>query len=167
VVAPDEAASGAGAGDACAEACARRWLLRILGAIGVDARVERRRRGGRVVLDARCGAGGSQAIGPRGQTLEAIRLIVARILERQCPGEEGLVSVDVEGYAARRRGNLVRKAIRAAEAVCESGEPAVLEALTPAERFLVHDTLRDLPRVTSASVGEGRVRDVRIFPADS
>jgi len=149
----------------CAVSCAREWLGRILAAMGIEAHLEVRRRAGRHIVDARCGAAAPLAIGPRGETLEAIQLVIARILERNCAAGLACVEIDVEGYGARHRRNLIHRALRTAEEARESGETLALDALNPYERFLVHDALRGDPRVTSTSTGEGHLRRVLIAPA--
>jgi spoIIIJ-associated protein len=115
-----------------------------------------------VVLDVQ-GPDLGVLIGRRGETLNALqymtRLMLSHKLERWVP-----MAIDVEQYKRRRRRSLQQLALRMAERVSFSQQPVALEAMPPAERRIVHLTLRDHPTVTTESVGEGEQRKVTIIP---
>jgi spoIIIJ-associated protein len=102
-------------------------------------------------------------IGRRGETLRALqymtRLMLSRKLERWEP-----VMVDVESYRVRRRRSLRQLAVRMAERVAFSQQRVVLEAMPANERRIIHIALRDHPKVTTKSIGEGDRRKVTIIP---
>jgi spoIIIJ-associated protein len=102
-------------------------------------------------------------IGRRGETLAALqyltRLIVSKELDRQVA-----VVIDVEGYRARRERQLRRLAQRMAEQAMELGRTMVLEPMPASERRIIHLELRDHPRVSTESTGEGAQRKVTIIP---
>lgn len=102
-------------------------------------------------------------IGRRGETLAALqyiaRLIVSKELDRQVA-----VVIDVEGYRARRERQLRRLAQRMAEQAIELGRTMVLEPMPASERRIIHLELRDHPRVSTESTGEGAQRKVTIIP---
>ena len=102
-------------------------------------------------------------IGRRGETLRALqymtRLMLSRKLERWEP-----VMVDVESYRVRRRRSLRQLAARMAERVAFSQQRVVLEAMPANERRIIHIALRDHPKVTTKSIGEGDRRKVTIIP---
>ena len=102
-------------------------------------------------------------IGRRGETLRALqymtRLMLSRRLERWEP-----VMVDVESYRVRRRRSLRQLAARMAERVAFSQQRVVLEAMPANERRIIHIALRDHPKVTTKSIGEGDRRKVTIIP---
>jgi spoIIIJ-associated protein len=102
-------------------------------------------------------------IGRRGETLRALqymlRLMLSRRLERWEP-----VIVDVESYRVRRRRLLRQLAARMAEKVAFSQQRVVLEAMPAHERRIIHIALRDHPKVTTKSIGEGERRKVTIIP---
>jgi hypothetical protein len=52
----------------------------------------------------------------------------------------------------------------AAERVQRSGEPEILESMTAKERWVVHNFLKTIDGVTSASEGEGASKRVKIIP---
>ena len=53
-----------------------------------------------------------------------------------------------------------------AEEVRSSGQPRVLDAMSSRERWIVHNTVKDIDGVTSESVGENDDKRVRLTPED-
>ena len=104
-------------------------------------------------------------IGRRGETLQALQFLVHMIVNRQL-GRKAYVVVDVEGYRERRMEMLRTLARRTAGRVVSSGDPAPLEAMSPAERRIVHMALANHPQVRTESEGEGGRRRVVVFPKD-
>ncbi len=79
-------------------------------------------------------------------------------------GETVAVRVDANGFRRGRQLELERMARAVADEVDESGRPRALEALSPAERRVIHETLADDPRVTSKSEGRGLRRQIVVRP---
>lgn len=77
-------------------------------------------------------------------------------------GETVAVRVDSNGYRRQRDEELRRLALDAASEVRRSGRARALDALSPAERKVIHETLAADPRVTSKSEGRGFRRQVVI-----
>lgn len=100
-------------------------------------------------------------IGRRGETLAALQLIVNLIVAKQA-GHRDYITVDAEGYRARRESNLRDMAQRIASQVVKSGMPVPLEAMSPAERRIIHMALADHAQVRTESTGEGDQRRVVI-----
>jgi spoIIIJ-associated protein len=102
-------------------------------------------------------------IGRRGETLRALQYMTQLMLSRW-QGRWLPVIVDVEQYKARRRHSLQQLARRVAEQVSFSHQPVALEAMPADERRIIHLALRNHPKVTTKSVGEGDRRKVTIIP---
>lgn len=102
-------------------------------------------------------------IGRQGTTLQDIQTIVNVIAGRQL-GSHVPIRIDVEGYRQRRTERIQQIALRAAQRVQERRRPVVLEPMPAAERRIVHMTLANHPDVVTESVGEGRDRQVTIYP---
>lgn len=102
-------------------------------------------------------------IGDEGKVLEALQDLTRLAVIRET-GERSRLMLDVGGYRAARRTELVGLAMRAVEAVRESGEPEALGAMTPFERKVVHDAVSDAG-LRSESEGEEPRRYVVILPA--
>ena len=102
-------------------------------------------------------------IGRRGQTIDAVQLLCYRAAFRG-RGDRKRVSVDAAGYRERRRETVERQAERAAERALESGKEIELEPMTPTERKIVHDRLKDRSGVETFSEGEEPERCVIVAP---
>jgi spoIIIJ-associated protein len=103
-------------------------------------------------------------IGRGGATLQALQDIVTTIVRRNCPEERRIV-VDVERYKERRRQKLREYAERMAEKAVNTRRPIKLEPMTPRERKIVHDALKDFSGVESKSEGEDPQRRIVITPS--
>ncbi len=102
-------------------------------------------------------------IGRRGQTIDAIEYL-ASIAVFSGAHPRRRVELDAEGYKERRRRQIERVALRKADEVAKRGRPAQLTPMTPAERKIVHLTLRDRRDVATASQGREPNRAVVITP---
>ncbi|MCS7221989.1 MAG: RNA-binding cell elongation regulator Jag/EloR [Anaerolineae bacterium] len=100
-------------------------------------------------------------IGRRGETLAALQFLI-RLMMNHRRRRWMNIEVDVEEYKERRARQLRQLALRMAERVVQTGKPVVLEAMPARERRIIHMALRDHPRVTTQSVGEGERRKVTI-----
>ncbi|MFZ0140872.1 MAG: R3H domain-containing nucleic acid-binding protein [Aeromicrobium sp.] len=102
-------------------------------------------------------------VGQDGNVLEALQELTRLAVYRET-GERSRLMLDVDGYRAARREELVRIAESAIEQVKTNGEPMPLDPMTPFERKVVHDTVADAGLV-SESEGEEAGRHVVILPA--
>ncbi len=102
-------------------------------------------------------------IGRRGATLEALQEVTRAAVQRQI-GERAWVNLDIEGYRARRRVIVERRARQTAARVRKSGRAQDLEPMSAYERKIVHDSLADFRGVRTSSEGEGLERHVVISP---
>ena len=105
----------------------------------------------------------SLLIGRRGETLSALQLLVNLMVAKQS-GHHERITVDAEGYRARREDNLRSMAERIAAQVRRSGSPIMLEAMPPNERRIIHMALAESPDVSTQSTGEGEQRRVVVSP---
>ena len=106
-------------------------------------------------------------IGRRGETLDALQYIVS-LYENKDRKENGYrrVSIDTEGYRARREDTLKRLARRNALKVAKSGRSFAMEPMNPYERRVIHSALQSFRGVTTHSEGEEPNRRVIITPED-
>ena len=102
-------------------------------------------------------------IGRHGKTLEALQFLVSSITVRTI-GFRYPVVVDVEGYKARQREKLESLARSMANRAASQHRNMKMHPMTPYERRIIHVALRDDPRVTTASEGEGAARHVVVIP---
>ncbi len=102
-------------------------------------------------------------IGRKGETLRDLQFLVRLVVSRKIRHWAN-VTVDVGHYKARREQQLSSLAKRMAEEVGATKESFTLEPMPPAERRIVHLSLRDHPHVITRSVGEDERRKVMILP---
>ena len=106
-------------------------------------------------------------IGRRGETLDALQYIVS-LYENKDRKENGYrrISIDTEGYRARREDTLKRLARRNALKVAKSGRSFAMEPMNPYERRVIHSALQSFRGVTTHSEGEEPNRRVIITPEE-
>ena len=103
----------------------------------------------------------SLLIGRRGETLDALQYLTSLNINRG--REEYLrVSIDTEGYRAKREEALRKLALRMAGRAKKSGRRVALEPMNPYERRILHSALQNDPEVTTHSEGEEPYRRVII-----
>jgi spoIIIJ-associated protein len=102
-------------------------------------------------------------VGRDGDVLEALQELTRLAVYRET-GERSRLMLDVDGYRAARRKELVQIAEAAIEQVRESGAAVPLDPMSPFERKVVHDAVADAGLV-SESEGEDARRHVVILPA--
>jgi spoIIIJ-associated protein len=102
-------------------------------------------------------------IGRRGQTIDAVQLVCYRAAFRGLQ-ERKRVAVDAAGYRERRRETIERQAERAAERALSTGREIELEPMTPMERKIVHDALKDRSGLETFSEGDEPERCVIVAP---
>ena len=101
-------------------------------------------------------------IGKRGETLQALQLLVNLMLAKN--ERHPLVVLDVEGYKERRARALGTLASRVADRVTASGTSVTLEPMPASERRIVHMALSEHRGVFTESVGNGSMRRVTVIP---
>jgi len=107
------------------------------------------------------GATAGRLIGRHGRALYAFQTLARAIVARRLGAFVPLV-LDINGYRARRAEALRRLALKKAEQVMATGRPVELEPMPAAERRVIHLALKDHPKVTTYSIGEGEERRVVI-----
>lgn len=108
------------------------------------------------------GADLSQLVGDRGEVLEALQELTRLAVYRET-GERSRLMLDVSGFRARKREELVRLAEESVATVRESGEPLALSPMSPFERKVVHDAVA-AAGLTSESEGAEPRRRVVVLP---
>ena len=101
-------------------------------------------------------------IGRRGETLQALQLIIRLIVSRQLERDANVI-IDVENYRKRRFDMLTQMARRAAGQVAKSGRSSSMDPMSPMERRIVHMSLSNHPHVRTESAGKGYDRHVVII----
>jgi spoIIIJ-associated protein len=103
-------------------------------------------------------------VGVDGEVLSALQELTRLAVLRQTR-HRPRVHVDVGGFKARRQQELADMSRSMARRVVETGSPERLRPMTPFERKIVHDAVREVDGATTESVGEEPQRSVVILPA--
>ncbi|MFL5821078.1 MAG: protein jag [Solirubrobacteraceae bacterium] len=105
-------------------------------------------------------------IGRHGQTIDALQHLAFRVAYRDTEPRKRVI-VDAAGYRDRRAAVLHRQADRAVTEAARFGRPVALEAMSAAERRLVHEYLRDRAEIETYSEGEEPHRHLVVAPVVS
>ncbi|MCW2767256.1 MAG: single-stranded nucleic acid binding domain protein [Nocardioides sp.] len=108
------------------------------------------------------GADLSQLVGATGEVLDALQELTRLAVYRET-GERSRLMLDVSGYRADRRRELVALAEETAAQVKETGEAVSLKAMSPFERKVVHDAVA-AAGLSSESEGVEPRRYVVVLP---
>jgi spoIIIJ-associated protein len=104
-------------------------------------------------------------IGRHGETMDALQYL-ANLALNEALEKSGMecakISVDIEGYRARREETLRNLAKRTADKVKRYKRNIALDPMTPYERRIIHSALQNDPQVMTASVGSDEHRKVVI-----
>lgn len=116
-----------------------------------------------IILDIQGGNGGL-LIGHRGQTLEALQYLLTRIISDRQNSQISQLIVNTENYRERRQKSLEDMALRLGEKAKRQRKTMSLDALSAADRRIIHLTLQDDPWITTKSLGKGPYRRLLIIP---
>ncbi len=112
--------------------------------------------------------GGNAAIliGHHGETLDALQYLANLAANKKVNGEKReyvKVSVDVEGYRAKREETLRALARRMADKVLKYKKSVMLEPMNPYERRIIHSEVQKIEGVSTNSIGSDSNRKVVMY----
>ena len=112
--------------------------------------------------------GGNAAIliGHHGETLDALQYLANLAANKKVAGEKKAyvkISVDVEGYRAKREETLRALARRMAEKVLKYKKSVMLEPMNPYERRIIHSEVQNIEGVSTNSIGSDGNRKVVMY----
>lgn len=137
-------------------------LQKIIDSITEDAQIEIEEQSQQTVFNV---VGGNSAllIGKRGKTLEAIQVVVEKVINKNNEKRTRTI-VDIEGYKEKRISYLKSLAKRLADKCKRFGKPMSLGEMNAHDRRIIHITLKSDREVSTRSKGEGVLRKIVIFP---
>lgn len=138
-------------------------LKALLSLAGFDAEAVEESRHGDTVTFAVSGPDAPLLVGQHGQTLDAFQYLLMLMTNKGQPNRIR-VTLDADGYRARRARKLAEFANELAAEVGKSGQEAVTDVLNPMERRLIHTALVDHPDVETYSEGDEPNRYVVVTP---
>ena len=93
-------------------------------------------------------------IGKRGDTLDAVQMLTILYVNRNKNMPYVKVSIDTEGYRAKREETLIRLAHGLERSVLRDKKSITLEPMSANERRIIHAALQNNPKIRTHSVGE-------------
>jgi spoIIIJ-associated protein len=127
------------------------YIEGLLDILDFDGDIDELVQNGRPMVEV-VGARLTNLVGVRGATLEALQELSRLAVYRQT-GEPSRLLLDVGGFRANRRKELIAVAKNAAEKVKQHGEAVRLEPMSAFERKCVHDVINAMAGVESESEG--------------
>ena len=149
------------------EDCALDFVTTLIKNLGIDAcaKLYAAEDGSRRIILS--GEGASALIGHHGDTLDSLQYL-ANLASTTRPNASGerdrsRVTVDIEGYRAKREAALRALARRMAEKSLRNKRNVTLEPMNPYERRIIHDEVSSIEGVMTSSIGSDSSRRVVIF----
>lgn len=138
-----------------------RYLTKVLTALGAENfRIETALNDGTVFLDI-VGEKLGVVIGRRGETLDALQYLTI-LASNKAEESYCRISVDCNGYRAKRKETLEQLAEKISYRVLKQGRRITLEPMNPYERRIIHSKVMEIDGVYSNSIGEEPFRKVVI-----
>ena len=105
-------------------------------------------------------------IGHHGETLDSLQYLANLAANKRVNGKKDAyvkISVDVEGYRAKREETLRALARRMAGRVLKYKKSVMLEPMNPYERRIIHSEIQNMEGVSTNSIGSENNRKVIIY----
>ena len=115
------------------------------------------------------GEGAGSLIGHHGDTLDSLQYLANLAANRKIEGEKReyvKVSIDIEGYRAKREETLRSLARRMADKVLKNKKSVMLEPMNPYERRIIHSEVQNIEGVSTNSIGSENNRKIVIYLDD-
>ncbi len=112
------------------------------------------------------GEAASVLIGHHGDTLDSLQYLANLAANKRVDGKKEpyvRISVDVEGYRAKREETLRALARRMAAKVQKYKKSVMLEPMNPYERRIIHSEIQGIKGVSTNSIGSENNRKIVIF----
>ena len=145
------------------------FVNRLIANLGINANATLYRQdegGRRICID---GEDAGMLIGHHGETLDALQYLSNLACSKKNINGERMhdhVTVDIEGYRAKREDTLRALARRMAAKAIKNNRNVMLEPMNAYERRIIHSEVQGIAGVSTNSVGSDNNRKVVIYPTD-
>lgn len=134
----------------------KNWLDKIDNSLSYSIKIE-----DYTILIDITGKAAGLLIGYRGETLNAMQVILSSIANRNFNNKIRLI-LDIENYREKRAKILEELAEKVSKTVLKSGKSVTLEPMSAYERKIIHSKLQENTKVETYSIGEGDNRRIVI-----
>ena len=148
------------------EADALDFIEKLVADMNLDATVEMTEGEGGEFKIAITGESAAILIGHHGETLDSLQYLANLAANKRVNGkkEEYIkMTVDVEGYRAKREETLRALARRMAAKVLKYKKSVMLEPMNPYERRIIHSEIQNIEGVSTNSIGSENNRKIVVF----
>ncbi len=135
-----------------------RFLKEYISCLGIELTIEAKESDDALRIEL-SGEKAGLVIGYRGETLEALQVLVMNIVNKNREKKVRVI-VDAENYRAKREKTLEELALKVANTVVAKRKSVSLEPMVAFERKVIHEALQNHPKVKTSSVGEEPYRKV-------
>jgi spoIIIJ-associated protein len=141
---------------------AQEALEKILALIPIEAAIKAEQAEDRVILSI-VGDRSGLLIGRKGKTLDALQLIVNKIVNKAMDKKVDVV-IDSEDYRKRREDSLAQIARKMGDKAKKTKKAVTTAPLNPHDRRIIHLTIKEDQELETRSRGEGVMKRVVIIP---
>ena len=145
------------------------FIKQLVSDMGLQVNVEMKESDGEGKLIDITGEGAGVLIGHHGETLDGIQYLANLAANKKIDGEKRdyvKITVDAEGYRAKREETLRALARRMAEKVLKYKKSVMLEPMNPYERRIIHSEIQNIDGVSTNSIGSENNRKIVIYLED-
>lgn len=139
------------------------YLEQLLDILDFDGDIDLDVEGDRAVVSIDGSDDLQKLVGSEGQVLDAVQELTRLAVQSEL-GDRSRLMLDIAGWRAAKREALTEAGRVAAQRVLESGDPEEMDAMTPFERKIVHDSIAEIDGVRSDSTGAEPHRRVVVLP---
>ena len=148
------------------EARALAFVKQLLSDMNIEAEVEMTDRENGEKRITISGSNAAILIGHHGETLDSLQYLASLAANKRIGSKKEeyvRITVDVEGYRAKREETLRALARRMAAKVQKYKKSVMLEPMNPYERRIIHSEIQTIPGVSTNSIGSENNRKIVIF----
>ncbi|MBQ1196796.1 MAG: protein jag [Clostridia bacterium] len=142
------------------------FINTVIADMQLEAQVETRDgKDGELLIEV-SGEGSGILIGHHGDTLDALQYLLNLAANRREEGEKReylKVTLDIEGYRAKREETLRALARKQADKVLKYKRSVMLEPMNPYERRIIHSEVQNIKGVSTNSIGSENNRKIVIY----
>ncbi|MEZ4870988.1 MAG: R3H domain-containing nucleic acid-binding protein [Bdellovibrionales bacterium] len=102
-----------------------------------------------------------------GQLLDAIQLLLTRVVQHQIQDSKVAIMVDSDGFRQQANQALIKLAEKLKGIALKKEKSVYFRALPPKDRKVIHQYLSEDSRIKSHSVGDGLYKKIKIYPANA
>lgn len=146
------------------------FIRKVVSDMELDLKIEKQAGSNDDILITADGEGAGALIGHHGETLDALQYLANLAANKRVKGEKRdyvKITLDIEGYRAKREESLRALARNRAAKVLKYKKSVMLEPMNPYERRIIHSEVQKVAGVSTNSIGSENNRRVVMFLDDT